>query len=500
MTPSSAPAYPSVSRGYGRESPFPVIPLVAGRLMRHSILIISVLFSVSGLFAANAFSQSDPPRYSVTDLGDLGGGEAVASAINSSGQIVGFSYLAGHTLNGSCDERRGFLYADGSLEELVSLPGTKFASASAISDEGDIAGTNEVYVPDTNCPGGCFPGSCGAQTPTLIHDGQVIDLSEPPPTPWYAGVANDVNNLGQVVGWSRKSDLPNPRTWHGYLWENGMRTDLGTLQNDWSIATRINDMGLVVGYSELEEGSGLLYGFRWSNGAMTQLPVLGTNTNNGANDVNAQGDAVGWSGAVNDVRPVFYPASGGVLDLGSLGGTDSSAFAMNDAGDAVGYSYTPGNQSRHAFVYKDGFLRDLNERIPADSGWELIAATGINDAGRIVGYGCKDSTVVPPSACRDANGSDTFRRAFLLTPVPSIEDLEDLVISLDLPRGLETSLLAKLAAAQRAIDAGRIGTTCNLLATFANEVEAQSGKALTTADADLLLETLRLIQDDLGCT
>ena len=466
--------------------------------MRNSILTISILLAVSVLGAAKAIAQTGSPGYVVTDLGDLGGGEAVASSINSSGQIVGFSHLAEHTLNNACDERRAFLFEDGGMVELASLPGTRFATASAISDAGDVSGTNDVYVADASCSGGCFPGSCAVQTPVLVRDGFTLDLSAP--LPWYAGVANDVNNLGQVVGWSRKADLPNSRTWHAYLWENGVRTDLGTLDRDWSIATGINDEGLVVGYSQLVEGSNLWYGFRWSNGGMTALPFLGENTYNGANDVNATGEAVGWSGpSVTEVSPVFYPASGGALDLGGLGGTEGSAFALNNRGSVVGYSYTAGNQSRHAFVYRDGRLWDLNQLVAADSDWELIAATDINDVGQIVGFGCKGSRVVPPASCMDANGTNTFRRAFLLTPVVSVVDLEDIVISLDLPQGLQTSLLAKLAAARRAIDAGRTRTACNLLAALASEVEAQSGKGLTTAQAELLLQTLRLIQTDLGC-
>jgi len=447
------------------------------------------------LSAANAIAQGASPRYHVTDLGDLGGVESVATSINSSGQIVGVSYLAGHTMSNSCDERRAFLYANDSMVELASLPGTRFASVSAISDRGDISGTNDVYrdVPGANCSGGCFPGLCDVQTPVLIRGGAAIDLSAP--LPWYAGVANDVNDAGQVVGWSRRKDLPNPNTWHAYLWEDGVRTDLGTLDRDWSIATGINEAGLVVGYSQLVEGGNVWYGFRWSGGVMTALPALGTNTINGANDVDATGNAVGWSGS----SPVSYPASGGVVDLGGLGGTESSAFAMNNRGSVVGYSYTTGNQSRHAFLSREGHFWDLNQLIPAASGWELIAATDVNDVGEIVGYGCKDSRIVPPAGCRDANGTSTFRRAFLLTPVVSSSDLEDLIRSFDLPHGLETSLLAKVTAAQRAADAGRTGTACNLLGSLENEVEAQSGSGLTTAEADLLLETIRLIQSDLGC-
>ena len=466
--------------------------------MRMSLVVGSIAVAVSTQGAAGALAQANAPRYVVTDVGDLGGGETIASSINSSGQIVGTSYLAGHALGNACDERRGFQYENGVMSELPSLPGTKFAVASRVNDRGDVTGTNYVYGSDSSCTGGCFPGSCEIQTPVLVSNDLPIDLSAP--APWYAGVANGVNSRGQVVGWSRKSDLPNSRTWHAFLWESGVRTDLGTLDKDWSIATGINDDGLVVGYSQLVEGGGVWYGFRWNGGVMTRLPALGANTYNGANEVNAAGEAVGWSGPnSNEARPVFFPSSGGVLDLGSLGGTQGSAFALNDRGSVVGYSRTAGDQSRHAFLHRDNRLWDLNALIPAGSGWELIAATDVNNVGQIVGYGCKDSRFVPPGDCVDGNGTPTFRRSFLLTPVPSIADIEGLVRSFGLARGLENSLLAKLAAAQRALEAGQTGTACNILGAFAHQVEAQSGKGLTTTEAALLLENLTLIRVDLGC-
>jgi hypothetical protein len=41
----------------------------------------------------------------------------------------------------------------------------------------------------------------------------------------------------------------------------------------------------------------------------------------------------------------------------------------------------------HAVIFSGTRLRDLNGLIPANSGWELTQATGINDAGQITGYG-----------------------------------------------------------------------------------------------------------------
>jgi len=52
-----------------------------------------------------------------------------------------------------------------------------------------------------------------------------------------------------------------------------------------------------------------------------------------------------------------------------------------------GESGTP-NDTTDAFLYTDAAgMRDLNDLIPAGSGWFLQRATGINDRGQIVGFG-----------------------------------------------------------------------------------------------------------------
>jgi probable HAF family extracellular repeat protein len=63
-------------------------------------------------------------------------------------------------------------------------------------------------------------------------------------------------------------------------------------------------------------------------------------------------------------------AVGAFLDLGTLGGTQSFAYAINNNGDVVGYSYTASGDT-HAFSYSGGVLMDLNSLLPASSGWNV---------------------------------------------------------------------------------------------------------------------------------
>lgn len=49
-----------------------------------------------------------------------------------------------------------------------------------------------------------------------------------------------------------------------------------------------------------------------------------------------------------------------IIDLGSLGGTESFAYALNDHGQVYGLSRLPGDKASHNFVYDNGAMTDLN--------------------------------------------------------------------------------------------------------------------------------------------
>ena len=107
-------------------------------------------------------------------------------------------------------------------------------------------------------------------------------------------------------------------------------------------------------------------------------------------DLNNRGAAAGHRVLADGSMMAVALNAGDIVDLGTLGGSASSARGMNDAGVIVGGSLTADDVSYHAFVSDGNAMRDLNQRIPADSGWELIQAFSINNLGEITALGHRD--------------------------------------------------------------------------------------------------------------
>jgi probable HAF family extracellular repeat protein len=96
---------------------------------------------------------------------------------------------------------------------------------------------------------------------------------------------------------------------------------------------------------------------------------------------------VGYATVSSEQHAVLWPAGGGAQDLGLLsGGHSSSARAINNAGQTVGWSEVSGG-TQHAFLYENGAMTDLNDLLPGGSGWQLTQAEGINEDGQIAGWG-----------------------------------------------------------------------------------------------------------------
>lgn len=183
----------------------------------------------------------------------------------------------------------------------------------------------------------------------------------------YGTHANAVNNRGEVSGWFYVFD---PAPWHhAFVWSNGTMQDLGAPQgNHSSNAQGMNNHGLIAG--DGDNGIALV----WDNGQWIPLGVRGA-----ANDANEGGTVVGsyWAGTQTHC---FTYRDGALQDIGTLGGGDCVAWAVNNGGLVTGYSYIAGSTTLHAFVYQGGTMQDLGTL-----GGRSSYAFDVNDNGTVVG-------------------------------------------------------------------------------------------------------------------
>jgi len=227
-----------------------------------------------------------------------------------------------------------------------------------------------------------------------------------------------VNDRGWVMG---DANLPGDQTEHGFLWRNGVMTDLGTfggLNSSVSFPVK-NERGLIMGTaqtstfdplgefwgaaffctsSNCEGWQNLELGFLWKHGVKTALPTLGGN-NSFAVGVNNLGQVVGIAETtttdpscippqVLDYEAVIWgPKPGQLRQLPVFPGDSiAAALAINDSGQVVGTSGicavpTSTAPGVHAVLWQHGSVTDLG----GFGGLMNNAGLAINNAGQVAG-------------------------------------------------------------------------------------------------------------------
>ena len=77
-------------------------------------------------------------------------------------------------------------------------------------------------------------------------------------------------------------------------------------------------------------------------------------------------------------------------DLGTLGGSNSYAFAINDFGDVTGMSDITGDAIQHPFLFTQGTMYDVSSLLLPGSGvtnLDVGSGHSINDSGQIAASG-----------------------------------------------------------------------------------------------------------------
>lgn len=299
--------------------------------------------------------------------------------LNNAGQVVG---TAGYP----SAEQHAVLWHNGVVQNLT--PDHAYGQATAISDTGFVTG----FVEEFWNRGFVWNASSGLRVLPALGDNHCN--------------ARHINNAGRVVG-----ECVLGLDTYALIW-----TAAGGVEfvphppSYYSHATAINNRGQVVGYHDVGGAPSHIFLTDLVSAVTTDLGGFGTSQPGPGfgrpfpADINDQGDIVVAATVTVDRAVSYLWHNGTSSDLGSLGGTRVAVEALNNLGQAVGFSTLLPEQSGmyHAFIYEDGQMHDLNDRIPPDSGWVLEVAAGINDRGFIVGEG-------------KYLGQS---RSYLLTPVP----------------------------------------------------------------------------------
>lgn len=193
-------------------------------------------------------------------------------------------------------------------------------------------------------------------------------------------VAMDINNLGQIVGTINSGSGQAP-----FIYVDGVMTILPTINEANARAIAINDLEQIVGETFSS------HAVVWERNVdgiweMIQLPALPTRTEprTKVNDINNLGQLVGRSDSDLGARAVLWQKVSGtwqVTNLDSLGIGNSTALAINNLMQIVGYSKNIGSQ--HGFVWENGIMTDLGVLSTSSP---YSQAKDINDYGLIVGH------------------------------------------------------------------------------------------------------------------
>ena len=114
---------------------------------------------------------------------------------------------------------------------------------------------------------------------------------------------------------------------------------------------------------------------------MQDLGTLGGTTSS-AFGINEAGKVVGEAATSNNEVHAFLYSGGQMQDLGTLGGSYSRAWDINEADKVVGSATTSGDAEQHTFLYNGGKMQDLGTLEDSSS---YSYPTAINNAGQVVG-------------------------------------------------------------------------------------------------------------------
>ena len=221
-------------------------------------------------------------------LPTVGGNNGQASAINNRGEVAGYAETS--VVDSGCPPFKitaAVMWEKGKAVALPTVGGDLDGVAFGINDHGQAVG---------------YSGSCVAATHAVVWKNNTAFVLQDLGVA-RSNIANAINNLGQAVGQVRRTD-GSARV--AAVWQpDGTLTVLDQhsckciLSGDLaSFATGINNRGQVVG-STIDSDNNWSHGFIWRNGVMTDLNTLISGDSNlsviSASNINERGQISGMA-------------------------------------------------------------------------------------------------------------------------------------------------------------------------------------------------------------
>ena len=342
-------------------------------------------------------TPSVPARYSIVDLGTLGGGFTFGIGVNNSGQATGL----GATATGDV---HAFIWQNGQMADAGTLGGS-FSEALLINSRGQAVGDSTTAAGENHLALfelqggqvratdlGILPGASAMFGQGINDGGQVVgeadfangvahtvladgtgihDLHSRVSLGGASDTAYVITDSGKILG---ESDLTGGLDSHAFLLDGSGLHDLGSLVGTWSEAFAINASGQISGESGRDPHQHAAYknfqagvvvstpglhnrAFLYSGGVMHALDPLPDFTESAGPWLDGQGNVFGTS---SNARRTKFAATmwvqGNPTSINTLLVNAPTNLAVvqevvwgNDLGQLMAYGLTTGGQT-HAYL------------------------------------------------------------------------------------------------------------------------------------------------------
>ncbi|HET7538841.1 MAG TPA: hypothetical protein VFK05_03190 [Polyangiaceae bacterium] len=323
-------------------------------------------------------------------------GASQASALNADGVVAGAAQA-------SSGATRAIRWMPGSNPvDLGTLPGGNTSSATGVNRALSVVGSAAVSTVASHA----FVYAGSGPMKDIGH----LDFGGLSPTTQNVS-AGGINDAGVIAGTSPlQLGAPSFAAYtRAFVWKNGALTDLGSLGGSNSMASAINSKGWVTGSTATPAAAE--HAFVWNGGPMMDIGICDGAASSRGRAINEAGDVAGWcffpqvNGYPNGhpaIRHAFlWTANGGMRDLGTLGNRHGDVLGIGADDTVVGFTVASTGGNVAFIAPAGGAIQNLNDLLPAGSGWTLSEARAINAQGSIAGVGTLNGVT----------------RGFVLTPI-----------------------------------------------------------------------------------